>query len=653
MDVEWPITEITSIVRGSHWNRCDRTFPLFRRAVLLSPKETLERKGTDAEDCWLFLFEFCALKRAYKRQILECMAVLIEVKSWESALSRSVTLKSKAQALPEDVQAALAMESPVIMSTLTPQQAEKLRGAPPPPDMRKDEVFKSIKMFQAADKIHEGMIKEDAADEMPFAEPVDKKRAIYVEDTAVAREFRDSIESVMDIMDRRSFENDAVTCFCALRRACLHVAQCPQGPDVFARDSEHAGAVISFLIDFTKRHHRIRIKQICEVVNLLLSCPAWVAALDVSPMLRDRIRSELPEEIQAAFALQNRHLEASVTDRARTKAKDITDASLRQARKVAGDMHSIRHSIWIQPSSPEPPLDSVEEENSGVEPELSDAPKGAHEDKYQAIRDQAKATGAKATELTKEYGPKALEGMKGAAKQGWRVGDQARKKLEWRQGATPDGKKYYYNVRTKKTQWEKPKELIGGEEQNSTRDFARGDKVEVYSNSNQVWCSGVVEKVNPDTVNVAYRPPGAPADQWARKELSKAHETLRRAGDRESAKESARGSATAPSPEIKRWTSEESAAYESFFQAGGEPGKVAGYLSKSGLPRKALKEIWTVANPRMNSLLEKEEFFMCCRLTGHCQAMGEDVIVAEGGRPLRKLLQANCKVPPPALAQFH
>ena len=192
------------------------------------------------------------------------------------------------------------------------------------------------------------------------------------------------------------------------------MAQCPQGPDVFARDSEHAGAVISFLIDFTKRHHRIRIKQICEVVNLLLSCPAWVAALDVSPMLRDRIRSELPEEIQAAFALQNRHLEASVTDRARTKAKDITDASLRQARKVAGDMHSIRHSIWIQPSSPEQsPLDSVEEEHSGVEPELSDAPKGAHEDKYQAVRDQAKATGAKAAELTKEYGPKALEGMKG------------------------------------------------------------------------------------------------------------------------------------------------------------------------------------------------------------------------------------------------
>ena len=39
------------------------------------------------------------------------MILAIEVKSWESAPSRSGGLKSKAQALPEDVQAAPAMES--------------------------------------------------------------------------------------------------------------------------------------------------------------------------------------------------------------------------------------------------------------------------------------------------------------------------------------------------------------------------------------------------------------------------------------------------------------------------------------------------------------------------------------------------------------
>ena len=103
-----------------------------------------ESGGTVALDCWLILIEFCPLKRVYKRRLLEWKAVLIEVKSWESALIRSGALKSKAQPLPEGVQAALTMESPVIMNTLAPQGGEKLRKAPPPPDMLKDEVFKSI-----------------------------------------------------------------------------------------------------------------------------------------------------------------------------------------------------------------------------------------------------------------------------------------------------------------------------------------------------------------------------------------------------------------------------------------------------------------------------------------------------------------------------
>ena len=89
-------------------------------------------------------YRILSIEAREKRRLLEWRAVLIEVKSWESTLIRSGALKSKAQPLPEDVQAALAMESPVIMNTLAPQGGEKLRKAPLPPDMRKDEVFKSI-----------------------------------------------------------------------------------------------------------------------------------------------------------------------------------------------------------------------------------------------------------------------------------------------------------------------------------------------------------------------------------------------------------------------------------------------------------------------------------------------------------------------------
>ena len=45
------------------------------------------------------------------------------------------------------------------------------------------------------------------------------------------------------------------------------------------------------------------------------------------------------------------------------------------------------------------------------------------------------------------------------------------------------------------------------------------------------------------------------------------------------------------------------------------------YIAQSGLPRRALREIWQVANPHLRANLGLEEFRACCRLVGHCQAM--------------------------------
>lgn len=44
------------------------------------------------------------------------------------------------------------------------------------------------------------------------------------------------------------------------------------------------------------------------------------------------------------------------------------------------------------------------------------------------------------------------------------------------------------------------------------------------------------------------------------------------------------------------------------------------YLAQCGLPRRALREIWQVANPHLKSCLGVEEFRASCRLVGHCQA---------------------------------
>ena len=45
------------------------------------------------------------------------------------------------------------------------------------------------------------------------------------------------------------------------------------------------------------------------------------------------------------------------------------------------------------------------------------------------------------------------------------------------------------------------------------------------------------------------------------------------------------------------------------------------YLAQCGLSRRALREIWQVANPQLKTSLGLEEFRASCRLVGHCQAM--------------------------------
>jgi len=48
------------------------------------------------------------------------------------------------------------------------------------------------------------------------------------------------------------------------------------------------------------------------------------------------------------------------------------------------------------------------------------------------------------------------------------------------------------------------------------------------------------------------------------------------------------------------------------------------FIAQSGLPRRALREIWQVANPHLGANLGLEEFRACCRLVGHCQAITAD-----------------------------
>merc|ERR1712228_606469 len=115
-----------------------------------------------------------------------------------------------------------------------------------------------------------------------------------------------------------------------------------------------------------------------------------------------------------------------------------------------------------------------------------------------------------------------------------------------------------------------------------------------------------------------------PGGQIGQKELPANHKDLRRAS-------------------FESWSPHERALYQRWFDSlGGGAGssrpcqEVANFLTRSGLGRAALLQVWTVANPANAADLDCDSFFRCCRLVAHCQELGVDTpVVATGERPLR------------------
>lgn len=158
--------------------------------------------------------------------------------------------------------------------------------------------------------------------------------------------------------------------------------------------------------------------------------------------------------------------------------------------------------------------------------------------------------------------------------------------------------------------------------------YSVGDMVEVYSNSGRVWCPGVVEWAGHQSVTVAFQVPGGKLDKYGRKDVPIGCQDLRKA--------------SAPT----QWSKDEQILYAQLLQGVEAPDQYPRLFDSSRLPRRTLKEVWQVSNPLMKPQLGPNEFGLCCRLIGHCQAMQRDPgmqrLLEEGGENLRIVLQQNC-----------
>jgi len=632
-------------VRGQRWDDQDGTFRSLRRAVITSEKAEIEAQVLHAETIWTFLLEFCARRKIYRLQVLECVNALMESKAWEEAFSRNSVLESKARELPDDIRAALAQHEAVARS-FGPAEMEKLRCQTVPREMQHDQVQKGISAYREADRLHVGMLSESAEEARPvplFAEDLNRND---VRGTLVAEELREAIEAIVDIDSLPKFENDSVSAFAQLRRGCLHSVPVPE---TLEQAVKHAPEVLNFLIDFAKQH-RIRIKQVCEVLNLLLDCQPWADAFAASPMLTQRVQTELPEELQAAFGLQNQVLMASVSEQARMHAQEAKGPEvIEQARKVAEQLQSLRHSLALNVPGKRPP-DTVQARAPVVMAAVA-----GRRDETRPSKTGVADTRAPLPVAGKGRLPAAVAAVPGRQEDAQPTAAVVRKASrsatddEWREATTSGGRKYYYNTRTRESCWELPAGAILWPKANPAV-FRTGDKIEVFSNSKQAWCPGIVEGVSGDLLGVAFQPPGSKPGDWARKQVTVDSQALRHG----SAALSAR---LQPS----NFTEEEKAAYKEAFRESGAPDLqcVGRYLGRSGLERKTLKAIWQVGSGVYGnrSAFGSDEFFVWCRLVAHCQAMQQDAtkvqLLAEGGRPLGRLLLAYAVgTPPPRLPSF-
>lgn len=169
--------------------------------------------------------------------------------------------------------------------------------------------------------------------------------------------------------------------------------------------------------------------------------------------------------------------------------------------------------------------------------------------------------------------------------------------------------------------------------------YSVGDNVQVYSHSAQAWCSGVVEYVDDQVATVAFQPPGASSGEYGRKNVPPGHPDMRHAR------------------KPTQWTEEEKALYARLWEAAGPSHEHPRFFVQSGLSRAALKEIWSVANPAYKSQLSQDDFWLCCRMIGHCQANLDSVemraTLENGGEELHTLLEEECmEEPPDILPEF-
>mmetsp|Transcript_40373 Transcript_40373/g.111224 ORF Transcript_40373/g.111224 Transcript_40373/m.111224 type:complete len:797 (+) Transcript_40373:126-2516(+) len=328
----WPSDALRLCVNG-RWDGAEDVFRALRRRLLSAGEDELDARVAEADQTLSFLLDFCGKRKVFKRLVLECISVVIERPSWRTVYSSSSALQTKAKALPEDIQSALAQKPGVISRSLSAEELERSLRNKSDQDTG---VLRAHKPKECEDEIQRAPPSSGSGAVAPKAVAgVASRGAAHGRDTpsvtaakklggatfdaataTAAAQFRAGVEAVLELDTPKKIENGAIDAFAKLRRGCL---QTVNRREILEGETSHAPVVLNFLVDFAKRS-KLRLRQFCEVFNLLMVSDAWAAVLTESPEMRRRIREELPEDIQAVIAIQHEQLMDVITLSAKVRA---------------------------------------------------------------------------------------------------------------------------------------------------------------------------------------------------------------------------------------------------------------------------------------------------------------------------------------------
>jgi len=182
-----------------------------------------------------------------------------------------------------------------------------------------------------------------------------------------ATALREGVAAVLEVDSPRMWDEASVTAFAQLRRGCLYVAG---EAGAFHAESAHAPAVLNFMIDFAKGH-RIRVRQISEVLKILMQSPEWASAFKASPTLQKRVREELAVDMQAAFGIQR---EKEMGPQEGGDARWSTDAKRENMQRKPGHRRTVDNNKFDErgPGRDSPPLGDATSSDEWLEASTAD-----------------------------------------------------------------------------------------------------------------------------------------------------------------------------------------------------------------------------------------------------------------------------------------